>query len=51
MNHALVPENIDQTTLERIKKALNLSKHPGTTENEARQAMRYVSVSALLYLY
>ncbi|GAW02005.1 Ankyrin repeat protein [Lentinula edodes] len=37
--HSL-PENIDQTTLERIKKALNLSKHPGTTENEARQAMR-----------
>ncbi|KAJ4472783.1 hypothetical protein C8J55DRAFT_563028 [Lentinula edodes] len=37
--HSL-PENIDQTTLDRIKKALNLSKHPGTTENEARQAMR-----------
>ncbi|KAJ4479073.1 hypothetical protein J3R30DRAFT_3473915 [Lentinula aciculospora] len=33
-------ENVDQMTLERIKKALNLSKHPGTTEIEARQALR-----------
>lgn len=26
--------------LERIKKALNLSRHPGTTEQEAHQALR-----------
>ncbi|KAF8827278.1 hypothetical protein HHX47_DHR5000642 [Lentinula edodes] len=38
-NHSL-PENIDQTTLERAKKAWNLHTHPGTTENEARQACR-----------
>ncbi|KAJ3992533.1 hypothetical protein F5050DRAFT_1788200 [Lentinula boryana] len=33
-------ENVDQTTLERVKKALNLSRHPGTTEHEAHQALR-----------
>ncbi|KAJ3806811.1 hypothetical protein F5876DRAFT_80322 [Lentinula aff. lateritia] len=37
--HSL-PDNIDQTTLERAKKAWNLHTHPGTTENEARQACR-----------
>ena len=26
--------------LERIKKALSLSRHPGTTEQEAQQALR-----------
>ncbi|KAJ3740806.1 hypothetical protein DFH05DRAFT_1507128 [Lentinula detonsa] len=33
-------ENVDQTTLERVKKALNLSRHPETTEHEAHQALR-----------
>ncbi|KAJ3777379.1 hypothetical protein FB446DRAFT_717948 [Lentinula raphanica] len=33
-------ENVDQATLERVKKALNLSRHPGTAEHEAHQALR-----------
>ncbi|KAJ3715897.1 hypothetical protein DFJ43DRAFT_1101635 [Lentinula guzmanii] len=37
-------ENVDQTTLERVKKALNLSRHPGTTEHEARQALRLAMI-------
>ncbi|KAJ3965475.1 hypothetical protein EV361DRAFT_650061 [Lentinula raphanica] len=33
-------ENVDKAVLERIRKALNLSRHPGTTEHEAHQALR-----------
>ncbi|KAJ3756417.1 hypothetical protein EV360DRAFT_84973 [Lentinula raphanica] len=33
-------ENVDKAILERIKKALSLSRHPGTTEHEAHQALR-----------
>ena len=37
---AVTVDGVDSAMLEKIKKALNLSRHPGTTESEAQQALR-----------